>query len=172
MRPLRLLAALAALTPLGACEAPTLKPVIDVAAPTSDAMAVVEGYLNSLNAHDPVLAASYLTADVVYFDASVGENQVSRDAVQKNVIEAFFTAVPDCQWTRDTSRPVITPDGIAYQWTVSGTNTGPFADGTKPTGRHFSFKGASIVRLQGDKVAYEGVYYDNYGFLKQLGLAE
>jgi predicted ester cyclase len=170
MRPFRLLTALAALTPLGACQDPTIKPAIDVAAPTSDAMAVVEGYLAGLNAHDPALAASYLTNDVVYFDASVGVNRITRDAVQEKVIEAFFTAVPDCQWTRDTTRPVITPDGIAYQWTLSGTNTGPFADGTKPTGKHFSFKGATILRLRGDKVAYEGVYYDAYGFLKQLGL--
>ena len=172
MRPFRLLAALAALTPLGACEAPTLKPVTDFASPSTDAMAVVDGYLAGLNSHDPALAASYFTDDVVYFDASVGVNQVTREDVQKNVIEAFQTAVPDCQWTRDTTRPVTTADGIAYQWTLSGTNTGPFADGTKPTGKHFSFKGATILRLHGNKVAYEGAYYDAYGFLKQLGLVQ
>ena len=36
----------------------------------------------------------------------------------------------------------------------------------------FSFKGATLIRLRGDKIACQGDYYDAYGFLKQIGLAK
>jgi uncharacterized protein (TIGR02246 family) len=137
---------------------------------TPDAVAVVDGYMAGWNAHDATRAASYFTDDVVYYDASVGIPQVSRDSARKYVIEAFLTAVPDCHWIRDTTPPLVTPDGIAFQWTFTGTNTGPLADGTKPTGKQFSFKGATLIRLKGDKIAYQGDYYDLLGFKKQLGL--
>jgi ketosteroid isomerase-like protein len=63
-------------------------------------------------------------------------------------------------------------NGIAFQWTFEGTNTGPWSDGTKATGKHFSFHGLTLVRVKGGKIAYQGDYYDAYGFFKQLGLAQ
>jgi hypothetical protein len=32
---------------------------------------------------------------------------------------------------------------VAHQWLVRGTNTGPGADGSKPTGRTITLQGAS-----------------------------
>ena len=135
-------------------------------------VAVVGEYMAAWNAHDAARAASSMTDDVVYYDASVGTPQVSRDSAQKNVIQAFLTAAPDCVWTRDSMPPILGTDAIAFQWTFSGTHTGPFADGTKPTGKKFSINGATIIRLRDGKIAYQGDYYDAYGFLKQLGLVQ
>jgi uncharacterized protein (TIGR02246 family) len=146
------------------------EPPKEAAPPAVDPIAVVDQYMAGWNAHDAARAASSFTDDVVYYDATVGVPQVSRDSAQKNVIQAFLTAAPDCRWVRDTTPPIVGPDGIAFQWTFSGTHTGPFADGTKPTGKKFSFTGATIIRLKGDKIAYQGDYYDAYGFLRQLGL--
>ena len=140
--------------------------------PAVDPIAVVDQYMAGWNAHDAARAAASFTDDVTYYDASVGVPQVSRDSALKNVIQAFLTAAPDCSWIRDSTPPIVGPDGIAFQWTFSGTHTGPFADGTKPTGKKFSFKGATLIRLRGDKIAYQGDFYDAYGFLKQLGLAK
>jgi uncharacterized protein (TIGR02246 family) len=140
--------------------------------PAVDPTAVVDQYMAGWNAHDAARAAASFTDDVTYYDASVGVPQVSRDSALKNVIQAFLTAAPDCSWIRDSTPPIVGPDGIAFQWTFSGTHTGPFADGTKPTGKKFSFKGATLIRLRGDKIAYQGDFYDAYGFLKQLGLAK
>jgi len=152
-----------------ACNAP---PASQPAPPAVDAVAVVDGYMAGWNAHNAAQAASFMTDDVVYYDASVGVPQVSRDSAQKNVIQAFMTAVPDSKWVRDATPPIVSADGIAFTWTFSGTHTGPFADGTKPTGKTFSFTGATIIRLRGDKIASQGDYYDAYGFLKQLGLVQ
>jgi hypothetical protein len=48
----------------------------------------------------------------------------------------------------------------AVHWIVRGTNTGPGADGSDPTGRVVSFKGASIIQIEGDKIRSELAYFD------------
>jgi len=141
-------------------------------APAVDPVAVVDHYFAAWNAHDAIAAASHFTDDVVYYDATVGIPQVSRDSALRNVIQAFLTAAPDARWTRDSAPPIVGPDGIAFQWTFTGTNTGPWGDGTKSSGKAFSFSGATLIRLRGDKIAYQGDFYDAYGFLKQLGFAQ
>ena len=148
---------------------PAAKPA---AAPTVDPVAVVDEYMAGWNAHDAARAAKSFTDDVTYYDASVGTPQVGRDSAQKNVIQAFLTAVPDCVWSRDATPPVKDADGIAFQWTFSGTNTGPWGDGTKATKKKFTIHGVSLIRLRDGKIVYQGDYYDAYGFYKQLGLAQ
>ena len=153
------------------CQAPAPKAAEQAGPPAVAPLTVVDQYMAGWNAHDAARAASYMTDDVVYYDATVGVPQVSRDSALKNVIQSFLTAVPDAVWTRDSTPIIVGPDGVAFEWTFSGTQTGPFADGTKATGKKFSFKGATLIRLRGDKIAYQGDFYDAYGFLKQLGLA-
>ena len=96
---------------------------------------------------------------------------MGRAAAQKNVIEAFLKAAPDCVWRRE-GQPIVGSGGIAFQWVFSGTNTGDWADGTKATGRKFEFHGATLMRLRDYRILYQGDYYDAYGFFKQLGLAQ
>ena len=168
LRPFRALLVSAVLS---GCQAPSPKPTEQAAPPAVAPLTVVDQYMAGWNAHDAARAASYMTDDVVYYDATVGVPQVSRDSALKNVIQSFLTAVPDAVWTRDSTPIIVGPDGVAFEWTFSGTQTGPFADGTKATGKKFSFKGATLIRLRGDKIAYQGDFYDAYGFLKQLGLA-
>ncbi|HWA56223.1 MAG TPA: ester cyclase [Gemmatimonadales bacterium] len=168
----RLSPALLSLLLVLACKpAPSAEAPKAPATPAVDPVAVVDGYMAGWNAHDAVRAASVMADDVVYFDATVGVPQVSRDSAQKNVIQAFMTAAPDLRWVRDSTPPIVGAEGIAFTWTFSGTNTGPMLDGTKATGKPFTFKGATLIRLRGDKIAYQGDYYDAYGLLKQLGLA-
>jgi steroid delta-isomerase-like uncharacterized protein len=135
------------------------------------AVALVDQYMAGWNAHDPVRAASFFADSGVYYDASVGTPQVGRANAQKNVIEAFIKAVPDCQWSRD-GEPVVSAagDAIAFQWTFSGTNTGAWSDGTKPTNKKFSIRGLSLIRIKDGKIAWQGDYYDALGFYKQVGL--
>jgi hypothetical protein len=93
-------------------------------AAASPALAVVDAYMAAWNAHDAATAAGYMTDDVEYYDASTPAPQKGRDNARQNVIQAFLTAAPDCVWTR-TGAPVVGKDGVAYQWTFKGTNTGP-----------------------------------------------
>jgi steroid delta-isomerase-like uncharacterized protein len=162
-----LLLALAAPAAAPAQAAPATKP----SAPAPGALALVDAYMAAWNAHDAAKAASYMTQDVEYYDASTPAPQQGRDNARQNVIQAFMSAAPDCVWTR-TGAPVVGKDGIAFQWTFKGTNTGAWGDGTKATGKPFSFNGVTLIRTRDGKIAYQGDYYDAYGFFKQLGLAQ
>jgi steroid delta-isomerase-like uncharacterized protein len=134
-----------------------------------DALAIVESYVAAWNAHDAAKAAGYLAEDVEYYDAAVGTPQRGREAARVNVIEAFMTAAPDLKWER-TGEPVVTGDAVAFEWVFSGTNTGAWADGTAATGKPFSFHGLSLFRVENGEIAYQGDYYDAFGFFRQLGL--
>jgi steroid delta-isomerase-like uncharacterized protein len=152
-----------------ACTRPT--PKADIGAADSTVVATVDGYMAAWNAHNAPGAAAFFADSGVYLDASVGTPQKGRDNAQKNVIQAFITAVPDCKWTRDGA-PIVNAagDGVAFQWTFSGTNTGPWGDGTKASGKPFSIHGVTFMRLANGKIEWQGDYYDALGFYKQLGM--
>ncbi|MEQ1951929.1 ester cyclase [Mesorhizobium yinganensis] len=129
---------------------------------------VVEAYVAGWNAHDSAKAAGYFADDVVYYDASVGKPAQGM-AAAKGVIDGFLTAAPDAVWTVKGA-PVAEGDRVSFEWEFSGTNTGDWSDGTKATGKKFSFTGASMFTVKGGKIASQSDYYDALGFYKQLGL--
>jgi steroid delta-isomerase-like uncharacterized protein len=133
-----------------------------------DAKTIVDGYMAAWNAHDAEQAATFLAEDAVYFDATVGTPQNGKAAARDNVIKVFITAVPDLTW-KMTSAPIVGPDGIAFQWLFSGTNSGAWGPDTPATGKPLSFEGVSFIRIKDGKIAYQGDYYDALGFNKQLG---
>ena len=134
----------------------------------SDSKAVIDGYMAAWNAHDADQAATFLADDAVYFDATVGTPQNGKAAARDNVIKVFVGAVPDLKWEM-TSAPIVSADGIAFQWKFSGTNSGDWSAETKATGKPLSFEGVSFIRIKDGKIAYQGDYYDALGFNKQLG---
>lgn len=140
-----------------------------IAASAQDALSVVDGYLAAWNAHDSAAAAAYFADDVVYYDASVGTPVEGREAAKVKVIDAFLDAAPDAVWKRE-GEPVVSGDAVAFEWTFGGTNSGDWADGTKATGKSFSFHGMSLFRVKDGKIVRQSDYYDALGFYKQLGL--
>ena len=129
----------------------------------------MKNYLAAWNEHNATKAASFLAEDVVLFDASVGKPVNGRVEAKINVIEAFLNAVPDLKW-EPTGEPVVNNNTVAFEWRFSGTNTGDWSDGTKASNKEFSIKGMSIFRFSGDKIIYQGDYYDALGFYTQLGM--
>ena len=84
-------------------------------------------------------------------------------------MRVFIGAVPDLKWEM-TSQPIVGKDGnIAFQWKFTGRNTGAWGADTPATGKSLSFEGVSFIRMQGDKIVYQGDYYDALNFNKQLG---
>ena len=57
---------------------------------------------------------------------------------------------------------------VAHHWMVKGTNTGKGADGSEPTGRAIAVKGASIIKVEGDKVVSDQCYFDRVALIEQL----
>jgi steroid delta-isomerase-like uncharacterized protein len=132
------------------------------------AKAVIDGYMAAWNAHDAEKAASYFAEDGVYFDATVGTPQKGRIAARDNVIKVFLGAVPDAKWEM-TSAPIVSKDGVAFQWKFSGHNSGAWSAETPATNKPLSFEGVSFMRLDAGNSTSQGDYYDALGFNKQLG---
>ena len=128
---------------------------------------VAQGYLAAWNAKDVEKAASFYADDVEYFDVTLGEPHKGREAARE-VVQTFVTAAPDLKWEMKGD-PIVSDDGIAFQWTFSGTNTGAWGPDTPATNKPFSFEGVTLMRVQDGKITYQGDYYDGYGFQKQLG---
>src|SRR5688572_26007234 len=119
---------------------------------------VAEGYLAAWNAKDVEKAASYYADDVEYFDVTLGEAHKGRDEA-RDVVQTFVTAAPDLKWEMKGD-PIVSDDGIAFQWTFSGTNTGAWGPDTPATNKPFSFDGVTFMRLKDGKITYQGDYYD------------
>jgi steroid delta-isomerase-like uncharacterized protein len=130
---------------------------------------VVAAYVAAWNAHDSARAAEYFAEDVTYYDASVGTPVTGREAAKTGVIDNFLTAAPDAAW-KVKGAPVSDGSHVAFEWEFSGTNTGPWGDGTAATGKPFAFTGASMFTVKDGKIAAQSDYYDALGFYKQLGL--
>ena len=84
----------------------------------------------------------------------------------------FATAFPNFKHT--VSHCVESGEDIACEGRFTGDNTGPM---TMPTGqtvpatnRHVEFDWAGMAKVKGGKVAAVNVYFDNMGFMQQLGL--
>jgi steroid delta-isomerase-like uncharacterized protein len=133
-----------------------------------DPKTVITAYMAAWNAHDAEKASTYFAEDGVYFDATVGTPQKGRVAARDNVIKVFLTAVPNAKWEM-TSAPIVSKDGIAFQWKFSGKNTGAWGPQTPATNKPLSFEGVSLIRITNGKITYQGDYYDALGFNKQLG---
>ena len=129
---------------------------------------VAEAYLAAWNAHDADAAAALMADDVTYFDVIVGKSQKGRDAARDKVIKLFVTAAPDLTF-KMTGEPIESANGIAYEFTFAGTNTGAWGPDTPATGKPFSFKGVTFMRVENGKIVYQGDYYHGLDFQKQLG---
>jgi steroid delta-isomerase-like uncharacterized protein len=129
---------------------------------------IVYSYLAAWNAHNVERASLYLSEDVVYFDASVGEPVVGKEAAIRDVVASFINAVPDLTWGI-RGAPIVTGERVAFEWDFAGTNTGAWADGTAASNKRFRFPGASVFEIRDGLIVQQSDYYDALGFYKQLG---
>jgi steroid delta-isomerase-like uncharacterized protein len=66
-------------------------------------------------------------------------------------------------------RTFATDDLVARQWTVRGTNTGPFL-GMPATYRTIDVSGVDVERIAGGKVVEHWSFWDRMDLLEQLGV--
>ncbi len=152
-------------------KAPALPAVLVLSAGLAwaqDTTATVTGYVAAWSAQDSA-AATFFADNVTYYDASVGTPVEGGNAAKTRAIDAFMTAAPDAVWTMEGD-PIVAGNSVAFESTFAGPNTGTWADGTAATGKAFSFKGASVFRVEGDKIVHQADYYDALGFYNQPGL--
>ena len=62
-------------------------------------------------------------------------------------------------------------DNLVKQWSFKGTHDGDFF-GIPATNKSLDLTGTTIVKMKDGKVLQEEDFFDNYSFMKQLGLIE
>ena len=86
-------------------------------------------------------------------------------------MKPFLAAFPDIKHTVRTA--VSEGDRVMVELEIAGTHKAPLASpqGDIPaTGRRVLFGAANSLRFDGDRIAQLHVYFDQMGFMGQLGL--
>jgi steroid delta-isomerase-like uncharacterized protein len=148
-------------------QAPEVAPA-GVSASDAESLAILHGYLDAWNEHDIDKAGGFLAEDVQYFDAAFAGMQHGRQAAVDRGISVFMRGVPNLRW-EIRSEPIVSSDGVAYEWTFTGTNTGTWG-GVPATNQAINLKGVSFIRFKNGKIAYQAVFYDSATLNRQLGL--
>jgi steroid delta-isomerase-like uncharacterized protein len=89
-------------------------------------------------------------------------------------IEAIKTLMTNTRIAYPDVKVVITEghylkDVAVLIWTATGTNTGPGADGSPPTGKPITVSGMTLMRYRDGKIAEENVAMDMLDWFQQLG---
>lgn len=119
------------------------------------------------NEQNPDAVDRYFTSDSVNHDPN--NPQVCSPEEVKQWIGALKSAFPLPYYHAVIDDMIAERDRVATRWTVHLTSKGEFA-GIPPTGKQAILVGATISRLEGDKVAESWWNYDMLGMLQQLGV--
>jgi steroid delta-isomerase-like uncharacterized protein len=130
----------------------------------------VDEYFGAWNAHDVDGLLAHMTEDVVYADLALGETHRGTADVRGFIedLEAHFCS----DYRLDPGDLVVlTDDGYAVEWTMSGTNDRADEQrGLPATGKRFQVQGVSIGRLRDGRIAENRDYWNLAGYLVQVGL--
>jgi steroid delta-isomerase-like uncharacterized protein len=132
-----------------------------------NAIEVLQGSTKAYNAHDADAVAAFYAEGATYSHPRAGQN-VTGEAIM-NFFKAVWAAYPDAK-TELGNLGDIGGGLVACQWVWRGTNSGTLPDGNPATGRAVTLSGASFVRVEGDKIRSEQVYFDRQDLFEQLGL--
>ena len=129
---------------------------------------VTQLHLDAWNRRDPDAIAALYTKDGTYSSSRAGLVLTGQQAIA-DYANKVFTIYPDLSMEIISSAD--TGGGlVASQWVVHATHSGPFWDGSPPTGRTLTLPGASFTQVEGDKIRSEQVYIDRQTVAEQLGL--
>jgi steroid delta-isomerase-like uncharacterized protein len=126
---------------------------------------IIRRYVDVWNGRDIDAFLAVFTKDGTYCNPDTAPGISGEDLAA--FVKGVWTAFPDFS-VELLNAGEIEPGLIADHWLVRGTNTGLGADGSEPTGRSVSFQGASIIRVEGDKILSDQTYFDRKGLDKQL----
>jgi steroid delta-isomerase-like uncharacterized protein len=130
------------------------------------ARTILEAYFDAFNKHDPEAVAGLFAKGGKYIDSAVSSG-VEGKALE-DYLQGHYAAFPDASYQLLTT--VADTDGLAAcEWRFKGTNLGPLGN-SPATNRGVEMLGASILRVNGDKIAWLHGYYDRRNLLRQLGM--
>lgn len=126
----------------------------------------VQRYFDAWNAHDARAIVSTFAAGGTYADPTT-PGPLSGEAIGKNA-EQLWQSFPDVTF-EVRSHGLAGDDLVSAEWTMKGTNRGPFG-ALPPTGRTVVLPGADFIRVGEDGIHSVQGYFDSGELPRQLGL--
>ena len=121
---------------------------------------------DAFNQKDAAKAASYYAENAVVRDYGSPMPDSGRERIQQ-VWQMYITAFPDAHVTIEDE--VAHGDMVVQRWRVVGTNSGPMMD-MPATNKPVDVHGCSIFHIVNGKIQFEWEYWDQAGFMRQLGM--
>lgn len=128
----------------------------------SDPVAVVQAYLDALNAHDPDAVCRYVTEDFFNEHTSVRGTSVRGRDEYRGRLDAFLRDMADLRYDTEVVVAEGTSVAVAYRMSARWTGAG------EP--RPFSLRGAFWFEVRDGLIAHRTDYRDSADFEGQVGL--
>jgi steroid delta-isomerase-like uncharacterized protein len=139
--------------------------------PNLDMKKVADKIVKTLSSGDPAAVANLYAPDAVMIQPDTSEPVRGRDALLK-YYAAMYKAMPDQKV--DFSLVTFLGDTVICEGVSYGTFTGTYstsAGDIPPTGKKITIKMAFFGKINAEGlIAEDRSYFDNYEFMKQLGL--
>lgn len=127
---------------------------------------LTKSYLDAWNAHDADALVATFTPSGTYSDPTT--NGPLSGAAIGAYAQSLWDAFPDLSFEL-RSHGRIADDKVVAEWTMRGTNTGPFA-GMPPTGQPVRLPGIDVLQIEAGGIASVVGYFDSRAVPEQLGL--
>ena len=123
----------------------------------------------SVEEHKALIRSAYAAINRHDLDAAsryMGPAVADQWRAERDYLEAFFTAFPDCRW--EVEDLIAEGERLAGRDTCRGTHRGAFL-GVAPTGKAVTMRGLHLWRVAEGKVVEHWTVADQLGLLRQLG---
>jgi len=108
---------------------------------------------------------SLYTQDAVRHNADINEQKGPGEL--KEFVKWVYGIYPDFKVT--FNKPMKLKDRIIFEWSATGTNTGPFDEKTPATGKSVQFNGITVMTLGNGRCTEEWVYFNQLPIYSQMG---
>jgi steroid delta-isomerase-like uncharacterized protein len=127
---------------------------------------LAQSYFDAWNARDAAALVATFTPSGTYSDPTTN-GPLSGEAIG-DYAKSLWDAFPDLSFEL-RSKGQIADDKIVAEWTMHGTNMGPFA-GMPPTGKPVPLPGVDILQMKAGGIASANGYFDSRAVPEQLDL--
>jgi steroid delta-isomerase-like uncharacterized protein len=134
---------------------------------TNDVEKTIKNWVAAWNSHDLDKTISFYTDDCVLEDNALGLVCHGKKELVAFCKSAFID-FPDLRF--ESKSLFNSGNWVAWEWTMTGTQTHSSTLAIKATGKRFSVRGASIIEIHNGKIKRETDYYNTLTVMQQLGL--
>lgn len=124
----------------------------------------LRAYIESLNTLDKSAHMDLYAGNGVFTDVALGKTvpKAGLEDLLKNIDATFSPSFR-------LKGGLKTGDKAVVEWTLSGTNTGPYRPNFEATGRSFEIDGTDVIDLENERIVAVRRYFDSASLAERVG---